>query len=244
MRRLLPDVADEDLDSLYVDLDVPAGVDRPHLYLGMVSSVDGAATVGGRTADLGGAADRVAFSRLRETCDAILVGAETVRAEDYGPPRTRSGGAQRRAARGLAPVPTIVVVTASLDLDPGARLFSDPDRRPVVLVPEDADTERVARLATVADVERIGAGRVDLVGGIARLHARGWTRVLCEGGPRLNAQLLAAGLVDEIFLTITPTVVAGDAPRIATGVGPAVRAAELLELRHHDGELLARYRLR
>ncbi|MDP8961908.1 MAG: dihydrofolate reductase family protein [Actinomycetota bacterium] len=244
MRRLLPETRDEQLEDLYLDLtfpEPPAG--RPYLYLDMVASVDGAATAGGRTAQLSGEADELAFSRLREWCDVILVGASTVRIEDYGPPRPSTDARARRAARGLPEVPRIVVVTASCSLNPAGRLFSDPTRRPLVVAPEEGHAERLAGLAAVADVLQVGTGRVDLARALSQLHRDGVSRVLCEGGPSLNAGLLRAGLVDELFLTVSPVVVAGAALRIVDGEVPHVPLrSKLEELREHAGELLLRYR--
>lgn len=244
MRRLIPSFREEDLEDLYLDLELPDPPDdRPHLYLDMVSSADGAATVRGRTGELGSEADGLAFSRLREWCDAILVGAETVRVERYGPPRPTEGSRQRREARGLAPVPPLIVVTASCRLEPGSRLFSDPGRRPVVLTIEDADPSAVAALREVADVRQVGHGRVDLTAAMGRLREDGVRHLLCEGGPTLNAELIRSGLVDELFLTLTPQVVGRSRRRIVEGaVDHGARDVDLLELREHGGELLLRYR--
>ena len=244
VRRFLPEVADEPLDDLYLDLEIPEGEGRPHVYLDMVASVDGAATLRGRTGELGGPADNLAFSRLRETCDAVLVGAGTVRIEDYGPPPLREGGRQRRLDRGLEPYAELVVVTASADLDLGSRLFSDPDRPPILLVPEDAPEARLARIEERADVVRVGDGRVDLERALEQLFDRGLSRVLCEGGPALNQELLDSDLVDELFLTMTPMLVGASGHRIVDGAfHGAPRDLELTELRMHRSELLLRYRL-
>lgn len=238
MERLLPDRGVEPLDDVYADLVLPTRTDRPYVYLGMVSSVDGAAVVEGRTAGLGGAADRAAFRQLRRTCDVILVGAGTVRTEGYGPPRATEAVVAQRTARGLAPRATIAVVTASGGLDPSARLFADPAYRPVVIAPAAAD---LRPLEHHADVVRAGEDTVDLAQALRALGDRGARWVLCEGGPTLNAALLADGLVDELFLTIAPTLV-GDAPlRIVEGALPEPLAVELVELRSHAGELLLRY---
>lgn len=256
VRRLLPDVADLDLDDLYADLAAevdaafgagldadlasPAGGARPYLAVGMVASVDGAATVDGHTGALGGAADQVAFRRLREVCDVVLVGAATVRVEDYGPPRPRPGSVERRRARGLADRPRVAVVTGSGRLDPDSRLFADPDHVPLVVTTATAD---VGHLDGRAEVVRCGEGRVDLAAALAALGERGLLRVLCEGGPSLNAQLLAADLVDELFLTVTPVLLGGDALRVVEGVPAPRRDLELVSLHHHAGELVLRYRI-
>lgn len=238
MQRFLPTPGDESLDDVYADLVVPAGDTRPHVYLGMVSSVDGSAVVDGRSAGLGGEADRAAFRRLRETCDVILVGAGTVRSEDYRPPRAPDDVVARRTGRGLAPRATIAVVTGTGDLDPGARLFSDPTYRPVVVTTTSA---QAGHLAGVADVLRCGDDEVDLAAALDQLAARGVGRVLCEGGPSLNGALLAAGLVDELFLTLAPSLVGSSPHRIVEGALGSPVELELTELRHHAGELLLRY---
>lgn len=240
MQRFLPDAGDESLDDVYADLLVPAGRARPYLYIGMVASVDGSAVVGGRSGPLGGPADKAAFRHLRETCDVILVGAGTARLEDYRPPRAPEDVVARRAARGLAPRPTIAVVTASGRLDPTARLFADPTYRPVVVTSARAD---VHHLAEVADVLRCGDEDVELHTTLAQLAARGATRVLCEGGPALNGALLRAGLVDELFVTLAPCLVGSSLHRLVEGELDAPVDLELIGLRHHAGELLLRYRV-
>lgn len=245
MRRLFPDVADESLEDLYTEIALPAPTgDRPYLYLDMVASVDGAATIDGRTRKLGGEADRRAFSRLREWCDVILVGASTVRIEDYGPPRPSVDARERRVSRGYDPYPRIAVVTASAALNPGARLFSDPQRRAIVFAPDDADARRLDALARVADVRRFGSGRVDLPDALAELRRDGVERVLCEGGPALNAELLKDGLVDELFLTVSPQLVGESAHRIVGELeSDEPISVVLVEVREHRDELLLRYRL-
>lgn len=263
MRRLWPEAVEEDPDELYRDLAIPpGGADRPHVFLSMVSSLDGAASLEGRTVRLGGEADRRAFRRLREHCDALLVGAGTVRREGYASPLLDGQARARRRARGLEEVPRLVVASASLDLDPAGALFAAGDAggragagdgaagarpggwgRPLILTVEDADPARRRALRGVAELEAVGRGRVELGGALRRLRRRGIVRLLCEGGPRLNAALLEAGLVDELFLTLTAQVVGGPASRIVDGPAGGPRGAELLEARLHDRDLLLRYRL-
>lgn len=241
IRVLLPRPGEEALEDLYADLELPQGQGRPYVYVNMVTTADGAAHLGGRTKGMGGQADRVAFRRLREHCDVVLVGAGTVRAERYGPPRLDPEARDRRVRRGLAPVPRMAVVSGRLDLEAGARLFSDPAHRPLVITTEDADPARRRALEAVADVVVCGRGRVGLPAALARLYRDGARRVLCEGGPTLNAHLLAAGLVDELFLTVAPLVAGGPAGRIVAGLFPSPVRLELRELREYCGELLARY---
>jgi riboflavin-specific deaminase-like protein len=248
--RFLPDVGQEPLDGLYLELDLPAGTAaRPYVVLGMVTSVDGAASTNGTSGGLGGEADRLAYRRLREHVDAILVGAGTVRAERYNPPAAPADRVARRRARGLADVPTLVVVSASLDLPHDLEMFADPGRRPVVVTGPAAPRERRAGLEDLADVVVVegapdgGSGEVDLAAALGALAGRGWTRVLCEGGPTLNAQLVAGGLADELFVTLAPRLVGDTRHRIVEGTLGRDVELELVELRHHAGELLLRYRL-
>jgi riboflavin-specific deaminase-like protein len=250
--RQLPSDPDPSLsiDDAYAGLTLPDGTTGPDgtprgwVALGMVASVDGAGSLAGRTDQLGGEADRHAFSRLRGACDAILVGAGTVRAEDYGPPRGTAARREDRRRRGLAPAPRLVVVTGSLSLDPGARLFADPDHRPLVATHAQAPASARAALAEVAEVVDTGTDTVDLGVLLGELARRGLGRVLCEGGPTLNGALLTADLVDEVFLTVAPVALGGGAPRIATGDTETHRELELVSVVEHGHELLLRYQVR
>jgi riboflavin-specific deaminase-like protein len=251
VRRFVPSAGPTTLDGVYADLRLavgPADGERAGVSLGMVASADGAVTVAGRSGGLGGAADRVAFRRLRDACDAVLVGAGTVRAEGYGPPDPGGERSAARVASGLAPAPQLLVVTSRADLDPTARLFTaERDGsvpRPIVITHASAPEDAVAALREVAEVVALGTREVDLAEVLRWCAARGLRRVLCEGGPALNGSLLAAGLVDEVFLTVAPLLVAGDAGRIVTSrVGIAPVDLDLVELHEHAGELLLRYRI-
>ena len=244
MRRLLPDVRDEVPAEVYGELCLAGPVgDRSGVSLGMVSSVDGGATVAGRTADLGGEADRAAFGALRAAADAILVGAGTVRAENYGPATGTAERQRRRIEKGLAATPRLVIVSNRLSLDPNARVFRDPDHPPLLVTSRRAVSSR-PEVAACGEVLLCGDERVDLEAALAALADRGWARVLCEGGPALNASLFALDLVDELYLTLAPTLVGGDAPRIiAPSANQAPRALALLGLREHESELLLHYRV-
>jgi riboflavin-specific deaminase-like protein len=244
MRRLYPVTSPEaPVERLYEDLILDAGTTRAHVALGMVVSLDGAVTVDGVSGDLGGDADQVAFRRLRDAADAILVGAGTVRAEDYGPPRATEARRRARLERGLGETPRLVIVSGSLSLAPDLRVFSDPSARPIVVTAAGADAHRRRVLDPVAEVLVAGDREVDLAAAIDALTERGLVRVACEGGPSLNGALLAADLVDEIFVTVAPVAVAGDGPRLARGPQPLdSRRFALAEVHEHTGELLLRYR--
>lgn len=243
MRRLTPDPLD-DIDPRLV-LAAPARPSpaaRPWVLANMISSVDGAATVDGRSGGLAGAADKLIFTALRSLPDAILVGASTVRMEGYGPARPGPEVQEERLARGQQPVPPIAVLSGSLSLDWESAFFREASSRPMVITHARADPERRARGEEVADLILAGDGRVDLAAALAQLAGRGILTLLCEGGPSLIGQLMAADLLDELNVTLTPSLVGGDARRIATGPAPPEpRGLVLAHLLLEDDQLFARY---
>lgn len=240
MDQWLPPGGSEPLDAVYADLP-PAGRDR-WVAVNMVATLDGRVTVDGTSGPIGGAGDLAAFRALRAAVDVVLVGAATVRAEDYGPPKTPEPARRVRRARGQAERPAIAVVTSSLDLGPSQRLYSDPTWRPHVITHAAADPAAMAALRDRgATVVVAGGDRVDVAAAVDALAADGLGRILCEGGPGLNAQLLAAGLVDDVFATIAPMVAGNDGPgMVGAGLAGPI-ALTLLEGRVHDGEILLRY---
>jgi riboflavin biosynthesis pyrimidine reductase len=210
MRSLLPasPTAVDALDCYSRDVVVPPG--RPFVRVNMISTLDGAVAFAGRSGPIGGAADRALFVALRSLADVVLVGAGTVRAENYGRARLPSALQALRAERGQAPLPAVAVVTRGGRLDWGGRLFTGAGEGPLplVIMPSGALTAEDARLAQgrAEVVEAGGAGTVDIALALAALAQRGARHVLCEGGPGLNTSLMAAGAVDEICLTLSPTL--------------------------------------
>ncbi|WP_369359282.1 dihydrofolate reductase family protein [Streptomyces sp. cg2] len=230
----------------YPAADDPARAGRPGwLRANMVSSLDGAAHHEGRSQPLSGDADMRIFGVLRALADAVVVGAETVRREGYRPARARAAFAARRAAAGQAPAPAIAVVTAGLDLDFSLPLFTEPLVPTVVLTGTGAPEERVAA-ARAAGVEVLFAGEglgVDPARVPGALAGRGHTRLLSEGGPRLLGQFAAAGVLDEMCLSLAPVVAVGGAQRIMEG--PEVAVPErfaLVSVLEDAGFLFTRYR--
>ncbi|MFF4605056.1 dihydrofolate reductase family protein [Streptomyces sp. NPDC001339] len=215
------------------------------LRANMVSSMDGAAHHEGRSQPLSCAADMRIFGVLRGLADAVVVGAETVRQEGYRPARVREAFAARRAAAGQAPAPAIAVVTAGLGLDFTLPLFTEPLTPTLILTGAGAPAHRVAQ-ARAAGAEVLFAGEglgVDPARVPAVLAGRGYTRLLTEGGPKLLGQFAAAGVLDEMCLTLAPVVAVGDAPRIMSG--PAVPVPErfaLASVLEEAGFLFTRYR--
>jgi len=196
---------------------------RPWVVVNMIASIDGATTVDGRSGGLGGPGDRVVFGLLRRAADVILVGAGTARAEGYRAPRPGQG--------------RLAVVTRTGRLAGAERIFEG--HRPYLVTTERAE---LAELGDRAEVLRYGDDQVALPAALAALGARGAGIVLCEGGPSLNGDLLAAGLVDEVCLTIAPVMTAGSSSRISHHPTAALDARfELAHVLDEDGFLFLRY---
>ncbi|MGW6461509.1 dihydrofolate reductase family protein, partial [Streptomyces sp. NPDC055078] len=146
---------------------------------------------------------------------------------------------------GQGPAPVIAVVSASLDLDFTSRLFTAPLVPTLVLTGAVACPDRVlAAQRAGAEVVIAGDGPgVDPVRAVQALGERGLTRLLTEGGPRLLGQFVAAGVLDELCLTVSPTLTAGHAQRIAGGPGPIVpERFALASVLEEAGFLFTRYR--
>lgn len=218
--------------------------EQQRVRMNFVTSADGAATLDGRSGTLGGRTDRALMQVLRTMADVVVVGAGTVRVEGYGGMRVAADDVLWRRARGLADQPALAVVSGTLDLEPDAAVFADAARRPVVLTTQAASLARGSLFADVADVIACGESTVELPVAFSTLVARGWTQILCEGGPTLFGTILEAGLVDEVCLTVSPRFVGGDAARIVQGASPADRVFGLAGILHDDdGFLFAHYRL-
>jgi riboflavin biosynthesis pyrimidine reductase len=202
----------------------------PWVGFNFVSSIDGAATVAGRSGQLGNAADQHIFSLLRRHADVILVGAQTVRAEGYGGPLLSAEARQWRRANGLAAHPPLAIVSGTLNLDPGHEVFALAPVRPLLITTAAAPAERRAALETVADIITAGTDTLDVDLLIAELAGRGLNSIHSEGGPTLLGTFQAADRVDELCLTLSPLLVGGTAKRIAD-VLPGARAAGLVEPR-------------
>jgi riboflavin biosynthesis pyrimidine reductase len=242
VRQLLPEPLDP-VDPADVYADLPSAEGRPAVRLTMVASVDGAATVGGVSGPLGGPGDHAAYLAMRARADVVLVAAGTVRAEGYGPPALPPTEVAARRARGQEPLPRIAVVSRSLALDWDAPLFTAATSRPLVVTGAGAAAEGLEQARAVADVVLAGDGGVDLGRALVALGATGAHAVLAEGGPSLNGQLAAAGVLDELCLTVDPLLVAGDAGRIAVGAGPMPpMRLRLCSLCEEDGALFLRLR--
>lgn len=212
------------------------------LRANFVASADGAAWMDGRSAGLSSPDDKHLFGLLRVLADVVLVGAGTVRIEEYKAARPRPSLAALRDGR--PQVPAIAVVTRSLALDLSAPLFTaaPPDARTIVITCEACDPGRRAAARQVADVIVTGGQSVDLGQAMDALAGRGLRRVLCEGGPHLLGGVAASGLLDELSLSVSPTLAGPGAGRIISGpLGPARPLTLKHVLADDDGFLFCRY---
>ncbi len=251
MREVYPGgsaLADADVAALYDYPDLGAPPAR-WLRANMVASLDGAATVDGRSGGLSNEADQQVFAMLRAHADVILVGAGTARAEGYAPVRPETEGLRWAWLRdGRPPSPPIAVVTRGLDLDLDSALIANtfPHARTIIITTTSAlPGRRAAAAARNAEVIVAGEASVDLKAAVDSLAERGHQRISCEGGPHLLAQLADAGLLDELCLTVSPLLAGPGADRIVTGGLPMPGGGTLpFTLAHaleDEGHLFCRY---
>jgi riboflavin biosynthesis pyrimidine reductase len=243
MRRLLPGVggsqdAPLDDDGLVEAYRLPAG---RSLRANFVASLDGAVAVDGRSRGLGSPGDKRVFDVLRALADVVLVGSGTAATESYGPVRSDSPLGRLRASIGRPPAMPVAVVSRRASLDPTVDLVTAPETPTILVTCGAADPDRRRALAEAGvDVLVCGDDDVDLTVALDRLAELGHEQVLCEGGPELFRAALAAGLVDELDLSIAPALVAGEARLLGSALPDVVRV-ELGQLLEEDGMLFARY---
>jgi riboflavin-specific deaminase-like protein len=242
VRRLLPEpgattIADEVATYDFVGA---AHAERPYAVTNFALTVDGRATISGRSGAIGTDTDTAMLVGLRTRVDALMIGAGTMRAERYG---RVVGDPQKRARRerqGLPHDPLMVIVSARLDLPWDAPLFTDGGGRVLVFTSSEVEAPETATPVRVVRHE----GAVDLTEAMRYLRQeRGIRGLLCEGGPHLHGQLIAAGLVDELFITTAPKLGGGEGPGLCEGLPEEVRGLELVSLLADGGELFHRYRV-
>ncbi|ADD43680.1 pyrimidine reductase family protein [Stackebrandtia nassauensis] len=211
------------------------------LRVNFVSSADGAVEVNGDSKALSGEDDMRVFRILRMRCDVLVVGAGTVRTDGYRALRLSQDRVEWRRAAGLPDHPVMAVVSRSGILDLDTPLFREAPVRPIVITPEDLDAKRLAELSDVADVVAAGTGSVDFAEAFERLRQRGLRQILCEGGPHVFGEITAAGLVDELCLTLSPHLAGAGSGRITAGPPSPLKRMHLAHCLHANGNLLLRY---
>ncbi len=240
MRRLLPDsgptTVSEQLEA-YRPWE-EAREDRPLAAMNFVATLDGRATIEGRSGPIGSDADSAMLAGLRCRFDAVMIGAGTMRVERYRRLVSKDESRRRREAAGLGPEPLMVLISGRLDLPWDASLFTDGGRVLIFTASETDPPETAAELEVVRH-----EGAVNLREAMRHLRQElGIRALLSEGGPHIHEQMQADGLVDDLFLTIAPKLSGGEGPRILEGPLPGVVDFELAWLLEEDGELFARYR--
>lgn len=235
--RAAPGLSDDQLIELYQG---PAS--GPWVRANFVQSVDGAIALGDTSSGLTTPLDQRILKLLRLLSDVVLVGASTIRAEDYIGVRFSDEGSARRRAWGMPVAPPIAVVSGRADLDPKSRLLTDTLVPPIILTTSSApDSSKNALRAAGAVVLELGESSIDSAAIIGALGDLGLGKVICEGGPTLTGQLAADHVLDELCLTTVPTIAGGPAGRVTHG-----RLAALsVECQHiiidEDGAQLARW---
>lgn len=253
LRRLLPPgetaTAAEAVEALGLGDRGATPAGRPFVMLNMVSTADGRATIGGRSGPIGNRADRELFHELRGAVDAVMVGAGTLRTERYGriiPAQTRR---RERRERGLSDEPLACIVSGRVSLAADIPLLADPAARVAILTPSQASLPEAG--AHVDYVRAQHEGKLDMTAALRELRERFSVRtLLCEGGPHLASELLAAGLVDELFLSLSPKLAGGEETtgeclRILAGAELEPPAPlELVAVLESESELFLRYGVR
>lgn len=237
LTRLIDNTSDTPyVEELYTRFDLPpAPPDRPYVLVNMVATVDGKTLLGdvGESAiGVGEATDQLLFRRLQTVVDAAMLGGATVRASHvlYPPEKIR------------------IVVTRTGNVSLTNRFFTDAPDKAYVLAPQDIEPKRREEIEAVAQFVGIGQGGVDFKEAMRFFRQElGIRYLLCEGGATLNGQLLPLGLLDELFVTVTPKLKGGGSvPGLIEGVGlprQQYLPVSLLSLYHDEDEFYFRYRI-
>lgn len=227
-----------------LELNEKAPAERPYVICNMISTADGKATIDGRAGPISDPIDRELFHLLRTQADAVLIGAGTLRKEYYGPLVKTPELADLRERSGLRRSQLACCITGTLDLSVDIPIFQDKHSEIKTFTTQPEKT--LADCPAAVSIIRMGDSAVPLAELFQSLHQDGIRSVLCEGGPNLNAELLRADLLDELFLSLAPklesgrdnlTIVHGDTLAQPTEL-------ELLSLMEANSSLYLRYRVK
>ncbi|HEU4355089.1 MAG TPA: dihydrofolate reductase family protein [Actinomycetota bacterium] len=245
----------EELERLYGG---GIGFEAPRLFANFVSSLDGVVSIegeahSGRMLSGRSEADHFMMGLLRACADAVVIGAGTLRparrslwTPDYIYPEAATAFAELRKRLGRDEQPRLVVITARGDLEPGHPAL---EAGALVLTPTGSAAGLRERLPAASIVVAMGDGaRVDLVDAMALLRGEGYATVLTEGGPTVVGGLLRSGLLDELFLTLSPVLAGRSAGTARPGFIDAIDllpsrsiAGDLIGLRRQGSHLFLRY---
>jgi riboflavin-specific deaminase-like protein len=238
MKRLM-DIIEQNIDpeQLYERINFPdPPEDRPYIFINMVASVDGKTllTDRGTTAKgLGSQTDQILMRRLQRNADAALIGSESLRID---PKLHYPEGVLR------------VTMTASGNLPLHTRFFTDDPGQAIVFAPRSVDKEKAAAIRKTARLHLCGDNKLDVRQMVSILRNQYEVKhLLCEGGSTVNGSLLAAKVVDELFLTVTPKISGGiERPTVVSGTGLApknIPLLNILSLYEDNNELYFRYHI-
>ncbi len=207
----------------------------------MVTTLDGAAAgPDGLSGSISGDADQAVFAAVRRHADAVLIGAGTLRAERYKPMLARKDDAEARREAGLATAPRLVIVSGSLELPWSEPVFSESELPPLILTGTNADPAALARVPETCEVVTLAGDTLDAAAILGAMEERGLRRIVCEGGPTLLHELVAAGLLDEADITVSPVFTGTNMSPHTPGLRD-VAEFELAQVLTADGFLMARY---
>ena len=207
----------------------------------MVTTLDGAAAgPDGLSGSISGAADQAVFAAVRRLADAILIGAATLRAERYTPMRAKEEDAEARREQGLAAAPRLVIVSGSLEMPWSEPVFSESTLPPLILTGTNPDPAALARVPETCEVVTLAGDTVNVAAVLDAMEERGLRRIVCEGGPTLLHELVAAGLLDEADITVSPVFTGTNMSPHTPGLRE-VAEFELAQVLTADGFLMARY---
>jgi 2,5-diamino-6-(ribosylamino)-4(3H)-pyrimidinone 5'-phosphate reductase len=222
-------------------------MDRPFVYINMAMTADGKITSAAREYPrFTSGHDRKNMDLLRARADAILVGAGTIRADDPSLLVRDAEMREYRLSLGKPKGPIKVLVTAGAEIGTDYRFFTEEDGgERIVATTDEAPEDRLAALGGKAEILKVGRSRVDLPRLLAVLKRRGIEKLLAEGGGEMNWALLDDGLIDELYVTIAPSLLGGrDAPTTVEGEGLEMERQirlRLLEMRREGDEIYCRY---
>jgi riboflavin biosynthesis pyrimidine reductase len=241
LHRVLPAGEPVAPESAYTGLELAARApaERPYVICNFVASADGKGTVGGRSGALGGEGDRRVFGLLRTQVDAVLAGTGTLRVERYGTLIRDAALAELRVREGRSEQPLAVVVSRSGGVPFEIPLFADPASRVALYLPAGAQPPACAADLSVHALPDTGG----LAAVLRSLRAEHDVRaLLCEGGPQMLGALIAEDLLDELFLTLAPTLAGGEELGVSAGPRPPrALALELVWALEYESNLFLRY---
>lgn len=233
-------------NHFYQDLQFVKPAHRAFVACNMVTSLDGKVTADGtQPSSLGSSFDLATMGIIRSHFDAVLAGGNTIRLHPYylGVPARLE---EARQKKGLASQPLTVLLTRSGNLDPKSPLFAKAPRPPVIITSAAGAQGLSALIQEQSSVEIMENPNPQ--GIVELLHDKYQVqRLLVEGGPSVNYQFMEAKILDELFLTLHPSLI-GKRTDLGLSTGEHVlekpEQINLISLNQHSEELFLRYRIK